>query len=205
MDGTAHEIVSGSGEHAADSTREGAEPDAVLHERAAAGDRGAFSELYDRHVRPVYWQAYRVLRDGDLAEEVTQETFLVAWRRVRTIRVVDDSVLPWLLVTARQTAMNAHRRSRRPDHRTVELDDQTVARQSVEDEVSDALVRQEIEKAVSTLSVTDQQLYALCLDGDHTYAQAASSLGVSHASVRNRVHRLRTRLRADLRSMREMS
>lgn len=181
------------------------EADAVLHARAAAGDRAAFGVLYDRHVRPVYWQCYRVLRDGDLAEEATQETFLVAWRRVRAIRLVDESVLPWLLVTARQTALNAHRRSRRPDHQTAELDVDPVAERTVEDEVSDALVRQEIEKAVAALSATDQELYALCVDGDHTYAQAATSLGVSHASVRNRVHRLRTRLRADLRSMRELA
>lgn len=179
--------------------------DADLLGRAQQGDREAFARLYDQHVRAVYWQAYRVLRDADLAEETTQDVFLTAWRRVRSIRVVDDSALPWLLVTARQTALNAHRRRARPDHRTEELEVEPAAARSVEDEVDDAWVRREIDAAVTALSPTDQELYALCVDGEHTYEQAARVLGVSHGSVRNRVHRLRARLRADLRSMRETS
>ncbi|RYY42194.1 MAG: RNA polymerase subunit sigma-24, partial [Actinomycetales bacterium] len=57
-------------------------------QRASTGDRDAFGVLYDRHVRAVYWQAFRVVRDADAAEDVTQETFVVAWRRSRTIRLV---------------------------------------------------------------------------------------------------------------------
>ena len=57
-------------------------------------------------------------------------------------------------------------------------------------------------KAVAALSPVDQQLYALCVDGGATYEQAAQELGVSHSVVRNRIHRLRTRLRADLSALR---
>ena len=176
--------------------------DADLLTRAAEGDRLAFADLYDRHVRPVYWQAYSVVRDGTEAEDVTQDVFVTAWRRIRAITVVDGSVLPWLLVTARYTALNAQRRvaKRRAD----ELGE-AAASDSVELEVEAAHVRAEIEKAVALLSPTDRRLYELCVDGDLTYEQAAADLGVSHAVVRNRLHRLRTRLRADLRSMRETS
>jgi RNA polymerase sigma-70 factor (ECF subfamily) len=176
--------------------------DVDLLARAAAGDRLAFGELYDRHVRPVYWQAYSVVRDGAEAEDVTQDVFVTAWRRIRAITVVDDSVLPWLLVTARYTALNAQRRaSRRRADELVE----TPGSDDVEREVESAQVRAEIDKAVALLSPTDRRLYELCVDGDLTYEQAAADLGVSHAVVRNRLHRLRTRLRADLRSMRETS
>jgi RNA polymerase sigma-70 factor (ECF subfamily) len=176
--------------------------DVDLLARAAAGDRLAFGELYDRHVRPVYWQAYSVVHDGAEAEDVTQDVFVTAWRRIRAITVVDDSVLPWLLVTARYTALNAQRRAARL--RTDELAE-TPGSDDVEREVEFAQVRAEIEKAVALLSPTDRRLYELCVDGDRTYEQAAADLGVTHAVVRNRLHRLRTRLRADLRSMRETS
>jgi RNA polymerase sigma-70 factor (ECF subfamily) len=176
--------------------------DVDLLARAAAGDRLAFGELYDRHVRPVYWQAYSVVRDASEAEDVTQDVFVTAWRRIRAITLVDDSVLPWLMVTARYTALNAHRRAAR--RRADELVE-TPASDDVEREVEAAHVRAEIEKAVALLSPTDRRLYELCVDGDRTYQQAAADLGVSHAVVRNRLHRLRTRLRADLRSMRETS
>jgi RNA polymerase sigma factor (sigma-70 family) len=179
--------------------------DRVLLERAAAGERMAFGQLYDRHVRPVYWQAYAVLRDADEAEDVTQDVFITTWGKIRQITIVDDSVLPWLLATARYTALNARRRTQRTRARTGRLDDDLPDDATVEGEVEAAQVRVEIEKAVAALSPTDRRLYELCVVGDHTYDLAARELGVSHAVVRNRLSRLRTRLRADLRSMRETS
>lgn len=168
--------------------------------KAQVGDRDAFAALYDRHVRPVYWQAYSVLRDRDAAEDVTQEVFITAWRRIRAITPVDGSLLPWLLLTTRYTAYNAGRRERRRTHD--ELDTDPVGSAGVDSEVEAAQVRAEIDKAVSALSSVDQQLYALCVDGGATYEQAANELGVSHNVVRNRIHRLRTRLRADLSALR---
>ena len=179
--------------------------DVALLTRAQAGDRAAFANLYDRHVRPVYWQAYSVVRDAGEAEEVTQDVFVTTWRRIRAIRTVDGSVLPWLLVTARYTALNAHRRASRRSSQSLTDDVPDGAESAVEREVEAALVRAEIDKAVAALTPTDRRLYELCVDGDLTYEQAARDLGVSHAVVRNSLHRLRTRLRADLRSMRETS
>jgi RNA polymerase sigma factor (sigma-70 family) len=168
--------------------------------KAQVGDRAAFAELYDRHVRPVYWQAYSVVSDRDAAEDVTQEVFITAWRRIRAITPVDGSLLPWLLLTARYTAYNSARREQRRSHD--ELDTDPIGSGGVDTEVEAAQVRAEIDKAVSALSPVDQQLYTLCVDGGATYEQAARELGVSHSVVRNRIHRLRTRLRADLSALR---
>jgi RNA polymerase sigma-70 factor (ECF subfamily) len=183
--------------------------DVELLTRAQEGDRLAFADLYDRHVRPVYWQAYSVVHDAGEAEEVTQDVFVTAWRKIRTIAPVDGSLLPWLLVTARYTALNAYRRASRRQRNQVgdALDDDALraADSPVEREIEAALVRAEIDKAVAALAENDRRLYELCVEGDRTYEQAARELGVSHAVVRNRLHRLRTRLRADLRSMRETS
>ncbi|MEJ7633782.1 RNA polymerase sigma factor [Aeromicrobium sp.] len=179
--------------------------DRALLERAANGDRAAFGQLYDRHVRPVYWQAYSVVQDADEAQDITQDVFITTWDKIRRISVVDESVLPWLLVTARFTALNARRRTQKARAHSWPLDPDLPDSASVEDEVAAGQVRNEIDKAVAALSPTDRQLYDLCVVGDHTYELAARELGVSHAVVRNRLSRLRTRLRADLRSMRETS
>lgn len=54
------------------------EPDQIA--RAAAGDRAAQAALVNRHM-PVVWRvAYRMLKDREEAEDVTQETFLRAWK-----------------------------------------------------------------------------------------------------------------------------
>lgn len=180
--------------------------DEYLLTRAADGDRAAFGQLYDRHVRPVFWQAYAVVRDTDEAEDITQDVFITTWNKIRTINLVDESALPWLLVTARFTALNARRRTIKTRQRQSELDPEMAdGAPSIDDELEAAQVRTEIDKAVAALSPTDRRLYELCVVGDHTYELAARELGVTHAVVRNRLSRLRSRLRADLRSMRETS
>jgi RNA polymerase sigma-70 factor, ECF subfamily len=53
-----------------------------LVERSQAGDRLAFEELVRRHADRLYAVVLRFVADGDEAEEVTQETFLRAWRGI---------------------------------------------------------------------------------------------------------------------------
>ena len=176
--------------------------DATLVGRARSGDRAAFGELYDRHVRPVYWQAYAVLGDATAAEDATQETFVTAWRRLGAIPTA-DSALPWLLVTARYVALNTRRGTVRRERRTTDLPDEVVGPDDVAAEVEATDVRAEIDHAVAKLTDTDRALYELCLEDGLTYAEAAEHLGLTHASVRNRLSRLRARLRSDLRALRE--
>lgn len=176
--------------------------DATLIGRARTGDRSAFGLLYDRHVRPVYWQAYAVLGDAAAAEDVTQETFVTAWRRLGSIPAT-DSALPWLLVTARYVALNARRGTVRRERRSTDLPDDVAGPDDVVAAVEAADVRAEIDRAVSRLTETDRALYELCLEDGLTYAEAAQRLGLTHASVRNRLSRLRVRLRSDLRALRE--
>lgn len=171
--------------------------DTALLARARRGDDAAFGALFDRHVAAVYWQAHQVVRNAAEAEDVTQDTFVTAWRRLDDITIVDRSMLPWLMVTARYTALNAGRKRARL--RSVPLEHEPVdPAASPADEVDAAAVAAAIDAAVSRLSPVDQRLFELCVDGDLTYEQAAAELGVTHGSVRNRVSRLRSRLRRDL-------
>lgn len=59
-----------------------AEDEAVLVERARSRDRLAFEELVRRHADRLYAVVLRFLGDPADAEEVTQETFLRAWRGI---------------------------------------------------------------------------------------------------------------------------
>lgn len=177
--------------------------DRELLSRAVHGDRLAFDQLYLRHVRPVYWQAYAVVRNEYDAEDATQEVFITAWKKIADIRIVHDSLLPWLLVTARYTALNKRRQAQRDASRQQSFDhdlpdsSMTVEEAAVHDEL---LAR--IGKSVAALTEPDRQLYELCISGDRTYAEAAGELGVSHGAVRNRVSRIRQRLRADIHVLR---
>ena len=180
--------------------------DCELLGRAARGDRLAFDQLYLRHVRPVYWQAYGVVRNTLDAEDATQEVFITAWKKVRTITLADDSLLPWLLVTARYTALNKRRQSMRDSSRSQMIREEIPHKGfSVEDTVEHEALLARVDKAVAALSAIDRELYEKCIDGNRTYAEAANELGVTHGSVRNRVARIRQRLRTDIHVLRGSS
>jgi RNA polymerase sigma-70 factor (ECF subfamily) len=173
--------------------------DAELVARVAGRDQAAFDVVYRRHVRTVYRAALARVRSVPDAEEVTQETFVTLWRRADAVQLT-DSVLPWLLATARYVALNHLRAAatRSALLADADLETQPDAAPGVEATVEQAQLALAIAAAVSTLSETDQQLYRLCIEDELSYADAAARLGVSHGSVRNRLSRVRTALRGDL-------
>lgn len=173
------------------------ETDAALVARAATGSEHAFRVLYRAYVRPVYWVAHGLLGDAADAEDVTQETFLVAWRKLPSLELAGDSLLPWLITVCRLQAANRMRRQRRDRLREVhgELDETLPSTVDVEQQVIDADLVERILAEVAGMSELDREIFRLCAAEGYAYQSAADELGVSHGVVRNRLSRIRTRVR----------
>lgn len=73
-------------------------------------DPDALAEIYKRYGKLVYSLILRVVRDSAVAEDLTQETFLRAWNRIRGFDGTRGSLGPWLLAIARNRAID-HLRS----------------------------------------------------------------------------------------------
>lgn len=165
-------------------------------EQAAAGDENAFRELYHAHVRPVYWIAHGILGTAADAEDVTQETFVTAWRKLAGLELRGESILPWLATICRFQAANRLRQRRRDQAHTADAVDETLpATVDVEDQVITTALAERIASEVGTLSELDREIFRLCAAEGYAYQAAAEELGISHAVVRNRLSRVRTRLR----------
>lgn len=87
-------------------------PDAALVAALALGDEAAAVAFVRRFERRVFGLAVSVTRDRGLAEDVSQEAFLRAWKAAGTYDVRRGSVLTWLLTITRNLAIDAVRARR---------------------------------------------------------------------------------------------
>lgn len=171
--------------------------DAELVLAAGSGSEHAFRSLYRAYVRPVYWIAHGLVGNPADAEEVVQETFLAAWRKLPGLELAGDSLLPWLVTICRFQSANRVRRQIRDREHTAGAVEATlpstvdVAAQVVERQLVEAVLAE-----VGRLSPLDQEIFRLCAAEGYAYRAAAESLGVTQATVRNRLSRIRTRLRS---------
>jgi RNA polymerase sigma-70 factor (ECF subfamily) len=86
-------------------------------------DPQALAELYDRYGKMAYSLVLRVVRDGAIAEDLVQETFLRVWNRVHSIDSEKGCLGPWLLAIARNRAIDYLRSSAGRERKAVELDE----------------------------------------------------------------------------------
>ncbi|SJN18422.1 sigma factor [Microbacterium esteraromaticum] len=173
-------------------------------ERAASGDQDAFRAIYRAHVKPVYWIAHGILGSIPDAEDIAQETFVVAWRKLPGLQLAGTSLLPWLATICRFQAANRLRVLRRDRANTADALDETIPDTvSVEDQVISTALAERIASEVGLLDEMDRAIFRLCAVDGYAYRTAAEELGVSHAVVRNRLSRVRTRLRGAVKEVRD--
>ena len=168
---------------------------------ARAGDPAPFGKLYDKHFPAVYRYALRMVGHTSGAEDLAQEAFTLAWDKRIKIRVVDQSILPWLLVTTRNLGLNRLKQLTRDSrNRELRVDNTELAGSGPGAEI--LVIQRQLENAivdaVDELSPVDQTLYYLCIEEGLSYQQAANSLGTTRGAVRNRLSRLKHTLRVKL-------
>ena len=160
--------------------------EATLMDRLRGGDPSALDALFRMHGRAVHRAARGFLLDAGHAEDVVQESFFLLWQRRSSVRIAGESVLPWLLVTARNLSHSTNRREQRRRHQPLSDD---LASRGVYAETSDRLL--DVRRLVEQMSATDRAIWTACIEDDLSYSDAARSLGLSHGTVRNRLSRVR--------------
>ena len=168
--------------------------------RSLAGDGPSFGVLFDRHRGRVFRHACRVTTSRAEAEDVVAASFLELWRRRDDVRLVQGSVLPWLLVTATNIGRNVARGTRRYRALLARL-----PRDTDEPDVAAAVVEgvelgldPRLRSALAQLNRADLSLFVLVAIEDFTVAEAAEALGISSSAARTRLSRARARMRQSL-------
>lgn len=153
--------------------------------QSAQEDRERFSGLFEAHYASVLsFAARRVGRD--VADEVTAETFLIAWRR---LDVVPVEPLPWLYGVARNVILRQLSASVKQT-KAREL----IARERLAPVLEDDVEHQALWRAWAQLADADREVLSLIVWEELPVRDAARVLGVPAAVFSVRLHRARRRL-----------
>ena len=168
-----------------------------LWRAARNGDPRAYEQVYERHRDRVFGQAARLLRSRIEAEDVTALVFLEAWRRRADVRVVEGSVLPWLLVTTNNVVRNvarAARRHRAAMDRIASLAPVRADAEEAFEDVDSGPERSAVRHALAQLRPPDRDVLVLCVVSELSMEAAAAALGVPVGTVKYRLSRAKRRL-----------
>jgi RNA polymerase sigma-70 factor (ECF subfamily) len=175
--------------------------DYELWAQARSGNAEAFGEIYARHARAVHDYCLWRTADPQAAEDATATVFLEAWRRRDRLVLRTDSAAALLFGIANNVVRGHWRTSRRHGEALARLraavptvgagpESAVIARVDASRHVRDA------SEAIRALPPREREVLALIADGDLSYEEAASALGVPIGTVRSRLARARRRLRS---------
>jgi RNA polymerase sigma-70 factor, ECF subfamily len=171
----------------------------ALVERARAGDEEAFASLARAAGDRLLAIAYRILRDLGLAEDAVQQTLVLAWRELPTLRDVDrfDAWLRRLLVNA------CYREARRGRAWATNVRVLPLEQPERGDDYNSVVERDQLDRGFRRLPPEQRAVFVFHHYLGLTLAEVAAELGVPLGTVKSRLHyatnTLRAALEADLR------
>lgn len=167
-----------------------------LVQAAVAGDADAFAGLYDRHVDRVYRHCYYWTANRADAEDLTQQTFLLAWQAIGRYRQTGAPLVTWLLTISDRLAISLHRRQR---EFVAEMAEPRADWGDPEAAVVAGLALDDVRRAILRLKPVRQQVIILRYIEGFSAAEIAAALGKTENNIYVIQHRALTDLRCLLR------
>lgn len=165
---------------------------------ASLSDPSAFAELFDRHWTSIF--AFCVSRAGASGEDIAAETFKVAFDRRDRFDLTYRDARPWLFGIATNLLRHHFRsdqRAQRAGARILALHPRAPSGEPG-DELEARSLTPELAAALAALSQEERETLLLLAWAEFDYAQIAQSLDIPIGTVRSRIHRARTHVRAYL-------
>ena len=178
-------------------------PDALLPFVAAMaqGQQEAMGQLYDATSGIVHGLVLRILEQKEDAEEVTLDVYMKAWRNAATYAPDRGSVISWLLMMARTTAIDRIRH-RKAQPKVTDLPDDwpdpPSRAASPEEQTAFTEWRNQVQRALADLPAEQRQVLALAFFSGLSHGELAEKLGQPLGTVKTRIRLGLTRLRKAL-------
>ncbi|MGW9402932.1 sigma-70 family RNA polymerase sigma factor [Arthrobacter sp. NPDC055585] len=169
-----------------------------LVHRSAGGDETAFAALYDATSARVYGLAIRITRSPELAAEVVQEVYFMAWEQSERFQPSRGSVLGWLCTMAHRRAVDRVRQVVSERDREQTYEEQRPKADQTWEEVEQSMAAQEVRDGLGALTPLQRQAVALAYYEGCTHQEVARQLdiplGTAKARIRDGLNSLRSAL-----------
>ena len=184
--------------------------DAELIHNVLSGDENAFSVLVKRYQKGVHALAWRKIGDYHIAEEITQDAFLQAHKKLASLK--NPSQFPgWLYVIADRLCRSWFRKKRQKNTQSLEsisetaLDKTDYANYICEQREAEAVAHQReiVQRLMAKLPESERTVMVLYYLGEMTREEISKFLGVSPNTVKSRLQRARKRLKNEEHIIRE--
>lgn len=165
--------------------------------RLAAGEREAMQLLYHELSPIVHGISRRILEDPEDAREVVQDTFVRVWRRADAYDPGRGEVVSWIVLIARNLAIDRVRRGARRQRLQTALEQEIPeAGEGEKSAPTDDWERAErVAKHLRNLSSAQRQTLELAFFSGYTHAEISSSLHMPLGTVKTHLRRGLARLR----------
>lgn len=167
-----------------------------LIEAAAAGDQGAFEELYRAQVGRIYALCLRMTANKTEAEECTQMVFVKAWQKLASFGQ-RSALSTWLHRIAVNEVL-ARKRSDRRRRNYLEVVEELPPGSDVDHRVSVTGDEVDLEQAVQSLPDGAREVFVLCVVYGYSHQETATTLDVAVGTTKAQLHRARKLLQARL-------
>jgi len=163
--------------------------DAVLVERAAAGDESAFERLVERYQGKLFRVALRMLGDYDEARDATQTAFIKAYQKLASFNR-QFRFFSWIYRILLNECLN-RQRDRRPHE---PLAPELAAAGTPLETLESSERRRRVQDAVLRLGMEYREVIVLRHFADLSYEEVAATLGIPEKTVKSRLYTARQRL-----------
>ena len=167
----------------------------TLVKASQAGDMSAFSELFERYYDVVFRYVLFRMNDRTLAEDITQETFVRALRRIGSVTYQGRDIAAWFVTIARNLIFDHVKSSRyRLESTTAEIVDLSPSTNGPEQQVLDGATNDELLRCVRKLNPDQQECIQLRFLQGLSVAETARIMDRNEGAVKALQHRAVRRL-----------
>ena len=167
----------------------------ALVRSAQAGDMSAFSDLFDHYYDVVFRYVLFRMNDRTLAEDITQETFLRALRRISSVTYQGRDIGAWFVTIARNLIFDHVKSSRyRLESTTSDIIELSPSTHGPEQQVLDLATNEELLRCVRKLNADQQECISLRFLQGLSVAETAKIMDRNEGAVKALQHRAVRRL-----------